>query len=87
MPRQKLFGGWRRILGRRDKIGQMHDGNAKAHLMVDSFAVTARSDKGIYMLDRSLQQAKIPPPLWRALVRQAAEETIRPRAGRTVEPE
>src|SRR5262245_703501 len=79
-----LPGCWQHRLRRGNKIGQMHNGNIKPHLMVDGFAETARRDKGIYMLDGGLQQADVPPPLWRAFVHQATEETIRPGAGRTV---
>ena len=51
------------------------------------FAEMALRDKGIYMPDRLFQQPQIAPPLWGALVCQAAEETVRMSARCAVESE
>ena len=82
---KKLLPCWLR--GRRNKCGQMHNGDVEAHSMVDLSTEMARSDKRIHMLSGAFQYAEIPPPLGRALVDEATGKAMRPCTGRAIESE
>ena len=60
---------------------------ATAHVLMGALAEHTRRDESVNVLDCAIQHVGMPPPLWRAQVRQTAERAVRLCARGSIVPE